>query len=84
MQALVDWCSGFISGLGLSGQLTDDSMDTTVKEILEDFMEMTRMDIDVTAGEEHEMAFTEIEEYVRAGVMTIGLTLRRKQDPTLH
>ena len=85
LQALVDWCAGFLSGFGLSGVQIDDSLDPVVKEVLMDFMDMTHMDIDVEEDEENESAFTEIEEYVRVGVMTIGLTLRPTQtNPTLH
>jgi len=84
MQALVDWCSGFVSGLGLSGIKIDDSLDASVKEILDDFIELTHMEIDVDSSEENEAAFTEIEEYIRVGIMTIGLTLRPKESATLH
>jgi len=85
LQALVDWCSGFVSGLGLSGVQIDESLDSAVKEILEDFMDLTRMEVDVDEGEENEISFTEIEEYVRIGVMTVGLTLRPAEaEPTLH
>jgi len=85
LQALVDWCSGFVSGLGLSGIQMDESLDPAVKEVLEDFMELTRMEVNVEEGDENEISFTEIEEYVRVGVMTIGLTLRPGEDkPTLH
>jgi uncharacterized protein YgfB (UPF0149 family) len=85
MQALVDWCSGFLAGLALGGLQDTDSLDTELKEIMQDFIEITRMEVDVDSDEENEKAFTEIEEYVRVGVMTIGLALRPRQDaPTLH
>lgn len=85
LQALVDWCSGFVSGLGLIGLQIDDDLDPTVKELVQDFMEMTRMEVDVDDIDENEAAFTEIEEYIRVGVMTIGLTLRPQKDSlTLH
>jgi yecA family protein len=85
LQALVDWCSGFIGGMGLSGMQIDDKLDPAVKEILMDMMELTHMDVDVDADNENEAAFVEIEEYIRVGVMTIGLTLREaQQQPTLH
>ena len=85
LQALLDWCGGFVSGLGLGGIKIDDGLDPTVKEILEDFMEMTRMEVDVDDDDENETAFTEIEEYIRVGVMTIGLTMRPgNKSATLH
>jgi yecA family protein len=86
MQALVDWCSGFLSGLGLAGVEDNGSLDPDIKEIMQDFAEITRIDTHVEPAEENEAAFTEIEEYVRVGVMTVGLTLRPQvQDaPTIH
>lgn len=85
LQALVDWCSGFVGGIGLGGMQMDDDLDPTVKEILVDMMEMTHMDVDVDEDDENETAFTEIEEYIRVAVMTIGLTLRKDLErPTLH
>lgn len=87
LQALVDWCSGFLSGLGLGGLDADASLSPEVTEIMQDFAEITRMDVEVGKDDDetNESALTEIEEYVRVGVMTIGLTLRpRSPSPTIH
>jgi uncharacterized protein YgfB (UPF0149 family) len=85
MQALVDWCGGFLGGLGLAGLEDDESLDPEIREIMQDFVEITRMDVAIDDVEENEAAFTEIEEYVRIGVMTVGLTLRPKaESPTMH
>lgn len=86
MQALVDWCSGFLSGLGLAGLEDNESLDLEIREIMQDFIEITRMDVAVDDVEENEAAFTEIEEYVRIGVMTIGLSLRPQAEdsPSVH
>lgn len=86
LQALIDWCSGFLSGLGLGGIEDNGSLDNDVKEIMQDFVEITCMEVSVDSAEENEKAFYEIEEYVRVGVMTIGLTLRPSlaEQPTMH
>jgi yecA family protein len=86
MQGLVDWCSGFLSGLGLAGVEDNVALDPDVKEIVQDFVEITRIDTHLEPGEENEEAFTEIEEYVRVGVMTVGFTLRPQETeaPTMH
>jgi len=52
---------------------------------LQDLIEVTRMDAGVEDTDDNEAAYTEILEYVRVGVMIIGLTLRPdKQPSTLH
>lgn len=84
-QALVDWCSGFVAGLGLSGFQNDESLDEQVKEVLQDLIEITHMDDEIEDTEENETAYMEITEYVRVAVMTIGLSLRvRDPEQTLH
>ena len=75
-RALADWCSGFVAGLGLGGLQADNLLEGEVGEATQDLIEITRMDDDVEENESNEMAYTEIMEYVRVAVMTIGLSLR--------
>ena len=69
-QALMQWCQGFLFGMGrieTSSQWPDD-----VGEILKDIVEFTKLDTDVdTEDEEAESAIMEIQEYLRASVMLI-------------
>ncbi len=74
-RALIDWCSGFIAGLGLGGLQADNLLEEQIKEVMQDLIEITRMDDDVEENEENETAYTEIMEYVRVAAMTIGLSL---------
>jgi uncharacterized protein len=67
-QALLLWVQGFMLGFGLhQADLTGCSED--VKEGLEDFAEIARMDDEMSEDEESEQAFYEVLEYVRVTVM---------------
>ncbi|MBA3581596.1 MAG: UPF0149 family protein [Gammaproteobacteria bacterium] len=82
VDALRDWCSGFLYGLAAAGvdpnALSDDEenlQDTA--ELLQDFMEITRMaEPDDESDEENAFAVEEITEYVRMGVLLINEELR--------
>lgn len=67
-QALLGWVQGFMLGFGLhQDDLTACSED--VKEALEDFAEIARMDEEMLEGEDSEKALFEVLEYVRVTAM---------------
>jgi uncharacterized protein YgfB (UPF0149 family) len=67
-QALLSWVQGFMLGFGLhQADLTGCSDD--VKEGLEDFAEIARMDEEMSEDEESERALFEVLEYVRVTAM---------------
>jgi yecA family protein len=67
-QALLNWVQGFMLGFGLhQDDLTGCSAD--VKEALEDFAEIARMDDEMTENEDSEKALFEVMEYVRVTAM---------------
>ncbi|WP_158967511.1 UPF0149 family protein [Paraglaciecola sp. L3A3] len=67
-QALLNWVQGFMLGFGLhQADLTGCSED--VKEALEDFAEIARMDDEMPENEESEQALFEVMEYVRMTAM---------------
>lgn len=67
-QALISWINGFMFGFGLhQADLTACSED--VKEALEDFYEISRMDEQMQEDEESEKALFEVMEYVRVSCM---------------
>ena len=67
-QALLSWVQGFMLGFGLhQDDLTGCSDD--VKEALEDFAEISRMDDEMNEDEESEQALFEVMEYVRVTAM---------------
>jgi len=67
-QALINWVHGFMLGFGLhQSDLTKCSSE--VKEALEDFAEIARMDDAMPEDEESEHALNEVMEYVRISAM---------------
>ena len=67
-QALINWVQGFMLGFGLhQADLMGCSDD--IKEALEDFSEISRMDEQMTEDEESERALFEVIEYVRVSSM---------------
>ncbi|GAA0859060.1 UPF0149 family protein [Aliiglaciecola litoralis] len=66
--ALINWIQGFMLGFGFhQADLTSCSPD--VKEALEDFYEISRMDESMPEDEEAEKALFEVVEYVRVSCM---------------
>jgi len=66
--ALAQWCSGFLAGLAIGGQL--DTLSTEAKEAIEDLQNIARAEMSsseqgLEESEEDETAFMEIVEYVR-------------------
>jgi len=68
VEALRDWCKGFLFGLGLNASITDWPDDMV--EIVKDITEFTKLETKA-AGEEDEKAFTEITEYLRSVVVLL-------------
>ena len=75
--ALSQWCSGFLAGLGSSGDEILKSMSDDANEALKDLQQISSADVTDTAeSEEDENAFMEIIEYVRVVIMMIREDLR--------
>ncbi len=75
---LVDWCQGFLVGLGLSSVQTSDEQ---VLEMIKDISEISQLEADLLDNEENAQDFYEIVEFVRMGVLFIQETLQpSKQD----
>ena len=75
---LVDWCQGFLVGLGLSSvQISDEQM----LEMIKDISEISQLEVELLDNEENAQDFYEIVEFVRMGVLFIQETLQpSKQD----
>nr|WP_136251898.1 UPF0149 family protein [Ningiella ruwaisensis] len=88
-QALTHWVQGFMLGFGLyQADLSKCSDD--VKEALEDFAQIARMDEQMNDDEESEQALFEVVEYVRISAMLcfneLGKSLldSKQQSPVIH
>ena len=87
--ALINWVQGFMLGFGLHQQdLMQCSED--VKEALEDFSDISRMEEPMDADEESEKALFEVEEYVKISAILcfseLGQSLLDDQQdtPSVH
>lgn len=75
--ALSQWCSGFLAGLGSSGDETLKTMSEDANEALKDLQKISSADVtDTTESEEDENAFVEIVEYIRVVILMIREDLR--------
>ena len=75
---LIEWCQGFLIGLGLSSVETADE---EVTEMIKDISEISLLNVDLMDTEENANDFYEIVEFVRIGVLFIQETLQpSKQD----
>ena len=93
-EALANWCQGFVYGLAAGGISDDSKLPTDTQEIVLDFIEISRAGYNIGEDgvievneitEEDELAFVEVVEYVRMGVMLINEELQNLvPSPTLH
>ena len=70
---LIEWCQGFLIGLGLSSVETSDE---EVTEMIKDISEISLLNVDLMDTEENANDFYEIVEFVRIGVLFIQETLQ--------
>ena len=89
--SFIQWCEGFLSGLGAAGVVKFYALSSEGRELLDDLYKICRLDPDDMndAGEDEESALTELIEYVRMGAMLIHEEIRRTDDvavsqPVLH
>ena len=74
--ALSQWCSGFLAGLGSSGD-ESKAMSDDANEALADLQQIARAEVaDTTESEEDENAFAEIVEYIRIVILMIREDIR--------
>ncbi|MGB5536775.1 MAG: UPF0149 family protein [Thiogranum sp.] len=71
-ESLANWCGGFLSGLGMAGVPAQDQLSDEVAELLGDLSQISTVDFDLDdPDEEEQVAFEEVVEYVRVGVLFI-------------
>lgn len=79
-EALADWCSGFLYGIGSAGDV-EARLSKDAVEVLSDFSEVTHLSSDAKESEASEADYSEIVEYMRVGVMLIFEELRGGPEP---
>jgi uncharacterized protein YgfB (UPF0149 family) len=84
--ALIEWCEGFLSGLGIAGVTDFDLLSFECREHVQDLYKICRLDVDEIndCGEEEEAAFTELIEYVRMGAMLLHVEMHKPAFETYH
>ena len=72
-EALIQWCEGFLSGLGIAGIDGLELLTVESRELIVDLYKICRLDVtDMDeSGEEEESAFLELTEYVRMGAILL-------------
>ena len=87
-EALAAWCQGFVYGLAAGGINANSELPEDTRELLMDFIEISRAGHetgDAEVSEEDELAFVEVMEYVRTGVLLINEELQPLHSTnTLH
>lgn len=85
-EALVEWCRGFLGGLGLTGMLSQTGISDDAQEILHDFAAIAASRFEYADNEEDENALTEVIEFIRVGVLLLHTELSTRDDaiPTVH
>ncbi len=71
-EAMGEWSHGFLSGLALAGIEDFSNLPKEAAEFCQDMSEISRAGLsDMTLGEEDEVAYEELVEYLRIGVLLI-------------
>ncbi len=84
--ALVEWCRGFLGGVGLSGSPTR-FLSADANEVLADFGRIAATRFDYDDADEDESALSEVLEFVRVGVLLLHTELmhpRGSGGPSVH
>ena len=96
VEALGTWCQGFVYGLALGGIKEDTELPDNSKELIQDIVEISRAgyvvdeEAEVAVAEENnneedEVAFMEVSEYVRMGILLVYEELQPLQSSqTVH
>lgn len=80
-ESLADWCQGFVYGLGIGGLPSVELLSDEVREVVQDLTEISQAAYeDDEELESDECAYTEVVEYVRAGVMLVFEELEADRD----
>jgi uncharacterized protein len=70
-EALVEWCRGFLGGVGLAGAGSRGALSAEATEIVRDFGTIAASSFDYADDDEDETALSEVLEFVRVGVLLL-------------
>jgi yecA family protein len=85
LRALGQWCEGFYLGLGIAGINDLDKLPEDSREIVQDMIDIAQIEVsEDEANEEDEVAYAEVAEYLRVGVLLIHEELSTPAQVTQH
>lgn len=71
-ESLGNWCSGFLSGLGMGGLPPQEQLPDEISEFMQDVAQISKVDFELeNPDEEDQLAFEEVVDYIRVGVMFV-------------
>ncbi len=70
-EALVQWCQGFVGGIGLAGVTAEHGLSSDAADILRDFSTIAASHFEYADVEEDEDALSEVLEFIRVGVLLL-------------
>ena len=76
LEALSDWCQGFLVGIGSSAGLGDSKVMEEDSDVLADLVAITQISTDEEDSEDNEAMFFEVSDYVRLAVLQLFDQLR--------
>lgn len=82
-EALVEWCRGFLGGVGLAGT-SRTLLSGDANEVLADLGRIGASRFDYDNAEEDESALSEVLEFVRVGVLLLHTELTRPRAKARH
>lgn len=73
LEAVGDWCSGFLAGFGSAGHSDEEKLSDDIDAALRDFSEIAKIDTDVDGDSdfEEENAYMELMEYMKTVALLI-------------
>jgi hypothetical protein len=80
--ALVEWCRGFLGGLGLAGVTARQELSADANEILRDLGTIAASHFEYADAEEDENALAEVIEFIRVGVLLLHAELNAPRGAT--
>ena len=75
-RGLGEWCNGFVTGLGLSGCYINQESNQETTEVLQDLIDIGKITLCDSEGEEEQQTFTEVVEYVQVAVLVLYRSLQ--------
>lgn len=88
VESLGNWCQGFVYGLAVGGIKEGTELPEDSQELIKDILEISRAgyaaddEAELEASEDDEVAFMEVSEYVRMGILLIYEELQPLQSST--